>query len=397
VALAGRDAAVTANRPDLEMFTNAQLALAEFVWGDHRAAETYAGQVHGDPTVSWSALHVTYGRVQAAMMAGRFDHARTLLDALGTLRNPRLAASRELLYVQIDLALGVNTGAIDRLEVMLDEARRRGFTSAVSMVGSAPGFWRTLHGEVEAGALDVLAWRDETDMRWGGFITPALLCLGRVAEAREELEQDRTTTWGAEIDALSEVWATIIARLEGDLTTAEQRAHEALALVHERGFRVILVQALETLAGIAAALESHTECARLSGAAQRLRDDIGLAGRWPFEDALREGDIRAARAAMGDVAFDVAFAEGATLDEAAAVAYAQRARGERKRPTTGWPSLTPTELQVVGLVADGLTNKQIGESLLMGAETVKSHLSHVYDKLGVRTRTGVAAEFQRRA
>jgi DNA-binding CsgD family transcriptional regulator len=46
----------------------------------------------------------------------------------------------------------------------------------------------------------------------------------------------------------------------------------------------------------------------------------------------------------------------------------------------------------VSLVAEGLTNKQIGERLLMGAETVKTHLSHVYDKLGVRSRAALAGK-----
>jgi DNA-binding CsgD family transcriptional regulator len=39
---------------------------------------------------------------------------------------------------------------------------------------------------------------------------------------------------------------------------------------------------------------------------------------------------------------------------------------------------------------DDLTNRQIAERLLMGTETVKTHLARVYDKLGVRTRTGLA-------
>ena len=63
------------------------------------------------------------------------------------------------------------------------------------------------------------------------------------------------------------------------------------------------------------------------------------------------------------------------------------------RPTTGWDSLTPTEVNVVRLVAAGLTNKEVGRELLMGAETVKTHLSHVYDKLGIRSRAALATEF----
>jgi DNA-binding CsgD family transcriptional regulator len=46
---------------------------------------------------------------------------------------------------------------------------------------------------------------------------------------------------------------------------------------------------------------------------------------------------------------------------------------------------------VARLAATGLTNKRIGERLLMGAETVKTHLARVYDKLDVHTRAGLAA------
>ena len=67
-----------------------------------------------------------------------------------------------------------------------------------------------------------------------------------------------------------------------------------------------------------------------------------------------------------------------------AAAYAARARGRRQRPRHGWESLTPTELQVAELVAEGQTNPQIAQRLLMGRATVKTHLEHVFTKLGVK-------------
>jgi DNA-binding CsgD family transcriptional regulator len=150
---------------------------------------------------------------------------------------------------------------------------------------------------------------------------------------------------------------------------------------------------LEALAGLAAAQGSYVECARLAGAGQALRDEMGYVLRWPYETELRDADLAAARTALGDDAFEAAFADGHSLDETSAVAYAQRARGARKRPATGWDSLTPTEMNVVRLVAWGLTNKEVGRELLMGAETVKTHLSHVYDKLGIRSRATLASGY----
>jgi DNA-binding CsgD family transcriptional regulator len=78
------------------------------------------------------------------------------------------------------------------------------------------------------------------------------------------------------------------------------------------------------------------------------------------------------------------------LDEAAA--YASRARGSRRRPDHGWGSLTSAELEVVRLAVDGLSNPQIGARLYMSRSTVKTHLSHVYAKLGVANRTELAAQ-----
>ena len=99
--------------------------------------------------------------------------------------------------------------------------------------------------------------------------------------------------------------------------------------------------------------------------------------------------------ALGDDA-EPAAAEGRNLDWRAAAAYARRARGERKRPAHGWASLTPTEQQVVALVSEGLTNPQIAERLLMGRATVKTHLEHIFTKLGIRSRAQLAAEAARR-
>lgn len=53
---------------------------------------------------------------------------------------------------------------------------------------------------------------------------------------------------------------------------------------------------------------------------------------------------------LGDEAFDTTWKAGTALPLDAAAAYASRARGERKRPSTGWASLTPTELEVVAQV-----------------------------------------------
>jgi DNA-binding CsgD family transcriptional regulator len=188
----------------------------------------------------------------------------------------------------------------------------------------------------------------------------------------------------------------VVAAIEGAATGDEDRWHDALAIALEHGLRLIGVDALEGLAAAASRVESWAECLRLLGSAQRLRDETGYRWRFPFEDQTVELARTAAADALGDTA-DAAVADGHTLDWREAGAYARRARGERKRPQHGWASLTPTELQVVPLVAEGMTNAQIAERLLMGRATVKTHLEHIFTKLGIRSRAELAAEATRRA
>ena len=71
-------------------------------------------------------------------------------------------------------------------------------------------------------------------------------------------------------------------------------------------------------------------------------------------------------------------------------------RGSRGRPEFGWASLTPTELTVTSLVAEGLSNPQIGDRLYISHRTVQSHLAHVFVKLGLSSRAQLAAETTRR-
>ena len=98
---------------------------------------------------------------------------------------------------------------------------------------------------------------------------------------------------------------------------------------------------------------------------------------------------------MGDKDFDAAWAEGAALSTEEAIAYAQRGRGERRRPTSGWGSLTPTERQVVQLVSEGLANNDIAARLFVSPRTVQSHLTHVYTKLGLSSRVQLVQEAAR--
>jgi DNA-binding CsgD family transcriptional regulator len=181
----------------------------------------------------------------------------------------------------------------------------------------------------------------------------------------------------------------VLAVVEGAVSGEDEQWREALRLAAELGLRPIAVDALEGLAVAAAHRESWVECARLFAAAQRLRDETGYRWRFSFEREAVEPARTAVLAALGDDAWRAAAAEALEWHDAAT--YATRARGRRHRPRYGWASLTPTELQVARLVAAGQTNPQIAQRLLMGRATVKSHLEHMFTKLGVSSRAELAA------
>ena len=80
--------------------------------------------------------------------------------------------------------------------------------------------------------------------------------------------------------------------------------------------------------------------------------------------------------------------ESNSLDEA--VAYFQRGRGRRDRPSAGWASLTPAERAVVELVVGGLSNEEIAARMFVSTATVKTHLHLIFAKLGVANRRRLA-------
>ncbi|MGC1802842.1 MAG: LuxR C-terminal-related transcriptional regulator, partial [Mycobacterium sp.] len=153
---------------------------------------------------------------------------------------------------------------------------------------------------------------------------------------------------------------------------------------------------LECLATLAVEARSYREAARLFGAAAASRERMG-AVRFKIYDAGYEASVASLRDAMGKNDFDSAWAEGAALSVEEAIAYARRGRGERKRPTSGWASLTPTERDVVRLVSEGLANNDIATRLFVSPRTVQTHLTHVYTKLGLTSRVQLVQEAARRA
>ncbi len=180
-----------------------------------------------------------------------------------------------------------------------------------------------------------------------------------------------------------------------DFAGADDHAHRALVAAGCGPWPVELIAVLELLATVDAAHGWDVEAARLLGAAATARATTGVVAVLEPEASSIEAARAALRARLGDEVFDREFAAGATFDLDEAVAYAHRARGKRHRPQFGWGALTPTEVHVARLAGNGLTNPQIAEQLVMGRETVKTHLSSVYTKTGMVNRSQLAAAIAR--
>jgi predicted ATPase/class 3 adenylate cyclase len=133
-----------------------------------------------------------------------------------------------------------------------------------------------------------------------------------------------------------------VALAQGEPEQAERDLHDALVCGADIGARTGVADILEWLADLSCDGGSAREATRLLGAAHAIRQRIGEV-RFKIYDADYEATVEAVRNALGDEDFQSAWAEGAELSTEEAIAYAQRGRGERKRPTSGWGSLTPTE------------------------------------------------------
>ncbi|MBC6456401.1 ATP-binding protein [Actinomadura sp. HBU206391] len=179
----------------------------------------------------------------------------------------------------------------------------------------------------------------------------------------------------------------------GERAPAAAHACEAVRLWRTSPDPVTLARAVELLAWIAEADGDAERAAVLLGASHELRrahgaDAMSRSAPHPSHDAC----VERTRQALGDTAHEAAFQRGAGLTVEQVVA---QALGETPRPGAtgrhGGPPLSPRESQVAELVAEGLSNRQIAERLVVAKRTVDAHLEHILAKLGFSSRTRIAA------
>jgi DNA-binding CsgD family transcriptional regulator len=119
--------------------------------------------------------------------------------------------------------------------------------------------------------------------------------------------------------------------------------------------------------------------ARLFGALAALRERVGLSVMYPRD---HERGMAAAITAFGENAFHTAWTTARTMSLAAAMELEL----EPAAPAAA-PELTARETDVLRLVARGMTNEQVAKELFISSRTVNWHLTAVYSKLGLRSRT----------
>ena len=332
VAALDEAANVTAAHPDRFAETIMRCCRAELfaTLGQFDAAETEVG-------LCWSA--------------GRRGAVR-LVEWVGPLAEARLAAAR-----------GDTATAVAALRRAADGGRRVAMVMFVPFALAGLACMAAIAGDESTAAAAV----DEARAALGGrrqAITAAAL---RYAEG-------------------------VMAWHRGELAGAEHLVREATVQWHRCCDRIESCDGIELLGVLAAARERFSDATRLLAAADAARRPLRyLAPGFTANRSAAAGAVSQARDVLGEDRFTQAWEEGQglTLDEA--VAYAARKGGGRKRPAAGWASLTPAELEVVRLVSEGLRNDAIARRLFIAPGTVKVHLSHIFAKLGITTRTELAA------
>jgi DNA-binding CsgD family transcriptional regulator len=244
-----------------------------------------------------------------------------------------------------------------------------------------------------AAGLPHLSLQPKQAAIWIAYAAHAALARGDLTAARRLADDAVAATSGFHL-SLALTTRAGVAIAQGEPEQAGRDAHDALVSAAGTGAYAAAPAALECLAALAVGAGSHREAARLFGAADAIRQRGGFV-RFKIFDAFFDFPVAALREGLGEKDFESAWAEGAALSTEEAIAYAQRRRGERKRPSSGWASLTPTERDVVRLVSEGLANNDIATRLFVSPRTVQTHLTHVYTKLGLSSRVQLAQEAAR--
>ncbi len=191
-----------------------------------------------------------------------------------------------------------------------------------------------------------------------------------------------------------------VSAAQGDYAAARALYEESLVRGQEMNSNLAIediAPMLEGLAAVSTAQGEVTWAARLCGAAEALRETLGT----PLPPVYRtdyERSVAAARKHLGEKAFTAAWAQGRAMTPEQALAARELATptpapaGQPSPPpmmarATYPDGLTTREVEVLRLVAQGLSDVQVAEQLVISPRTVHAHLSSIYSKLDITSRS----------
>jgi DNA-binding CsgD family transcriptional regulator len=328
-----------------------------------------------------------------------------------TIGAPWLLPSYHGGMARIHLARGDWDAAAAELETSLELAEDTGNTGSNPLVLALLGEIELHRGDLESCRRRVAA-AEQIVAEYGGMHWHA----GDAMEARAKLLEAEDEAQGVAA-VLGNLWIlreaagllganqSIAVRLTraamrvGDLERARHVAATAERMASEIGTATAKGWALHARGLVTGESEPFLEAVETLRSSPRV---LELAGA--CEDAASviasHGDAAQAKDLLATAA-EIYDRVGARFDTDR-VESRLRALGVRRGPSsahvrarTGWESLTPTENKIVALVAEGLRNRQIAARLFLSVRTVETHLSHVYDKLGIRSRTELVSSYPR--
>lgn len=325
------------------------------------------------------ALDADARRCICEYQLGRWGDARSTIERGRRLADGFTSISVTACFDAVDAWLAIAerrfNAALDAMDDAIAKYLRAGELQFIPLFVDARARALIDAGSAAEAAESVLTLRSHPGVEWSSVyrhwldhtLADAHLVGGEIDRARTVA--DRLVADASEIGNLLDAarGELLLARL--DHANGEQRRADARTAA-----------ALDMLWGLGA-VPATLDALELSG-----RDDE-VGGRADRAAAIASGVIEARRHLL----------EGSVPDLAGLVEMTRRGRGDRQRPTFGWDSLTPTELAVTDLVADGLTNPQIAERLIVGRATVKTHVSNVLRKLDLAGRTQLATAYRQRA
>jgi predicted ATPase/DNA-binding CsgD family transcriptional regulator len=237
---------------------------------------------------------------------------------------------------------------------------------------------------IEFGFLAV-AWRNRGDHERARRLAERALAISR------EIGERQATT-----SALYTL--AILAQTEGKDERARNLFGEGLRLSAQLGNEADVAHCLEGLASMYGAEGKMVRAARLWGAEEALLEKLEDAVYTYVPDrALHRNQVAAARSQADEAAWAAAWTEGRMMSLEQAVEYAleQEPAPDEAAPASPLGGLSAREVDVLRLVATGLTNAEVAERLFLSSRTVDWHMGSIYRKLEIHSRaeaTRLAAE-----